>query len=211
MKIRFCKFITAIIMTIFMVACSEQPNQPKPNNTFNVTQPFTTAYAFYYGNFYQDMGISTPVFALDFYTEQLTIDSLGNYQGTGYNLTITDIFVPTNDSTITQGTYTIDSINYGEAFTIIPGKQIGTFTVGALLTQVSNDFILQHYLTTGTLQINWSNDTAQVHLQMFTDKQDQINTHFQGPIPTYFIEMSSKENPTNNRNLKKKRYQKYVL
>lgn len=181
------------VLMILLGACADNNNQPQIKTTFSLTQPFTTAYAVAYGNFYQDMGINTPVFALDFYTEQLTIDSMGNYQGTGYNLLITDLFAQTTDSILPQGTYVIDSLEYGQPGTIIPGKYIGDFAVGAQITKVGTDIITQHFLTEGTLELKWQQDTAYIIIKMNTEKQDKVDTQFIGKMPCYYIDLQQKD------------------
>lgn len=202
-------FLTLCFMG--MCACSGDNNQPQVNKHFTMDTPFAEANAIYYGPFYQDLGITSHVFEMEFYTEGLTIDSLGNLTGTGYHLYITDLFAQTTDSIPPQGTYTIDSINYGQPFTIMPGKKFtAELAVGAQLTHVGSEFISTYLLDTGTLTLQWQGDTAHVKLDMLTTSQDKLQTEFYGALPVYYIEYNT-EKYANSKMQRKKYAKKHVL
>ena len=189
------KYLLTLALIVALLACTQTSNTPHQNNNFTMNTPFTQARAVYYGPFYEDMGLSTQVFEMEFFTQGLSLDSMGYLVGTGYHLYITDLFALTSDSIPPQDTYTVDSINYGQPQTIMPGKRIGDFLIGAQLTHVGQEFITSHLLTQGTLQLQWTNDTAHICINMSTPNKDKVQTYFVGKLPIYYIDYTQDKNP----------------
>ncbi|MBO7259415.1 MAG: hypothetical protein J6U94_05065 [Paludibacteraceae bacterium] len=191
MKHTLYRYIALSVLILGMMACSGNPNKPQANNAFTMDTPFMHAYAIHYGPFYEDIGITSQVFEMEFYTDGLTVDSAGYIHGTGYHLYITDLFATSFDSILPQATYTIDSINYGSPLTIMPGKRIGDFTTGAQLTQVGNEFLSTHLITGGALHLQWQGDTVHIQLNMHTSNNSKIESSYTGKLPTYYIDYTS--------------------
>ena len=99
---------------IFLVSC--KPSTPVARQDFPDT--YTLAYQEIYGHFYDS--VPYPVVALDLYSEGLTLNKDHKMEGTGYNLYLSDIFVP--DSLLEEGVYTSLSLGEGrgEASSIRP-------------------------------------------------------------------------------------------
>ena len=93
-------------------ACKPYPSGGRPK----IPMEYTSAYEEIYGHCYDS--ISSAVVALDLYSEGLELNEQHHMQGTGYNLYISDIFVP--DSLLENGTYRCDTT--GEAYTFLPGR-----------------------------------------------------------------------------------------
>ena len=85
------------LLCLLLVACT--PN--KPSSYRGLPQQYTTAYEQIYGHCYDS--VSCAVVGLDIYSDGLTLDEERRIKGTGYNLCITDIFVP--DSLLDSSLY----------------------------------------------------------------------------------------------------------
>lgn len=99
---------------IFLVSC--KPSTPSVRQDFPAE--YDLAYQEIYGHFYDS--VPYPVVALDLYSEGLTLNKDHKMEGTGYNLYLSDIFVP--DRLLAEGEYTSLSLGEGrgEASSIRP-------------------------------------------------------------------------------------------
>lgn len=102
---------TLLALTLLLAACE----RPSGNRTPKA-QTFTTGYITCYGPCYDS--IQAAAVMLDLYSDGLTLDSTGKMQGAGYNLCLTDVFVP--DSMLVEGHYTWS--NTGDTMTMLPGQ-----------------------------------------------------------------------------------------
>ena len=96
---------------------------------------YATAYADYHGHCYDS--IEAAVVSLDLYSEGLELDSAQHIKGTGYNLYLSDIFVP--DSLLATGTYLSDST--GAAFTFLSGRDYDGYPYGTYILKIEEDKI----------------------------------------------------------------------
>lgn len=63
----------------------------------------------YYGAYYKQIGVTYDIISLDLYSKGLGLNDDGKMEGVGTNLYISDIFVPTTDGTLPEGTYRSDT------------------------------------------------------------------------------------------------------
>lgn len=105
-------YILCLYFVLSFQACS--PSQPSSYR--GMPQKYTTAYEEIYGHFYDS--IPYAVVALDLYSEGLTLNEQHRMTGTGYNLYLSDIFVP--DSLLVSGVYHSDTT--ASPFTFLPGR-----------------------------------------------------------------------------------------
>lgn len=113
----------------------------KPNNpsTYRgLPKTYETAYQQIYGHCYDSLP-NVAVVALDLYSEGLTLDEHKKIHGTGYNLYLSDIFVP--DSLLEQGSYRSDTT--GKAFTFLPGRDFEGYPHGMYILNIEEDKVLQ--------------------------------------------------------------------
>lgn len=110
------KKILYLLSTIVFALSSCKPITPAVRQEFPVE--YDLAYQEIYGHFYDSVPYA--VVALDLYSEGLTLNKDHKMEGTGYNLYLSDIFVP--DSLLEEGEYTSLSLGEGrdEASTIQP-------------------------------------------------------------------------------------------
>lgn len=132
-------FIVSVIGIVFLSACT--PN--KPSSYRGLPQQYTTAYEQIYGHCYDS--VSCAVVGLDIYSDGLTLDEERHIKGTGYNLCITDIFVP--DSLLEEGEYcslpyTEQGIADPQPFTFLPGRDFEGYPHGMYLLNIEEDKVL---------------------------------------------------------------------
>ena len=110
-------FFGIIILTGILGFASCQRNAPYERRSF--PQEYTLAYEEIYGHYYDS---TAAVVALDLYSKGLDLDKDSLIRGTGYNLYLSDIFVP--DSLLEEGEYKSlnpDSLN-PIPYSFLPGK-----------------------------------------------------------------------------------------
>ncbi|MBQ9295737.1 MAG: hypothetical protein IJ204_00910 [Paludibacteraceae bacterium] len=89
--------LSALFAAVLLTACSTYPSDRRTP----VPVEYTSAYQEIYGHCYDSVPYA--VVALDLYSDSLYLDVNHRMQGTGYNLYISDIFVP--DSLLAVGEY----------------------------------------------------------------------------------------------------------
>ena len=121
MKSHIIRHIVYLAVALLAIACT--PSQPSYYRGF--PKMYNLAYEQLYGHCYDS--IPYAVVGLDIYSEGLELDSAHRMKGTGYNLCITDIFVP--DSLLEEGRYTsipLDSLSIFDfqqsSFRFLPGR-----------------------------------------------------------------------------------------
>lgn len=126
---------TSYIIALVLCACN--PVQPTSKTTF--PQEFTTAWEERYGVCYDSVPYA--VVALDLYTDGLSLDTVEKRMvGTGYNLYLSDIFVP--GDTLAPGEY--HSLNIQPStlnitpYTFLPGKDYEGTPHGMYLLYIEN-------------------------------------------------------------------------
>ena len=128
----------ALFLVIALCAMSCKRPTPLPRQVF--PESYATAYQQIYGHCYDSLP-DLAVVALDLYTAGLDLDKDSLIRGTGYNLYLSDIFVP--DSLLEEGEYT--SITNDQlpisAFTFLPGQDYGGTPHGIYLLTIENSNI----------------------------------------------------------------------
>lgn len=109
-----------------------------PSTYRGLPKTYSTAYQQIYGHCYDSLP-NVAVVGLDIYSEGLELNENKKIKGTGYNLCLTDIFVP--DSLLEAGEYKSD--NTGEAFTFLPGRDFEGTPHGMYILNIENDQLIQ--------------------------------------------------------------------
>ena len=139
------KKILIINCSLFILfCCSCRPFSPSPNR--GLPKEYTTAYQQIYGHCYDS--IPYGVVALDIYSDGLELDETKKIKGTGYNLCITDIFVP--DSLLEEGEYksiprdSLSSSSFQPSpFTCLPGRRYEGYPTGMYYLNIEDDKVIQ--------------------------------------------------------------------
>ena len=134
MKSRIYIFIICYwAFAIGLAGCKR--NNPTPYR--GLPKSYETAYQQIYGHCYDSLP-NVAVVSLDLYSEGLELDANKRIKGTGYNLYLSDIFVP--DSLLEPGSYRSDTT--GKAFTFLPGREFEGYPFGMYLLNIENDKVL---------------------------------------------------------------------
>lgn len=128
------RIIVFLLTVVGFVGCT--PNSPTVYR--GLPKTYTTAYQQIYGHCYDSLP-NVAVVGLDIYSEGLELNKDKKIKGTGYNLCLTDIFVP--DSLLAAGEYKSD--NTGEAFTFLPGRDFEGTPHGMYILNIENDQLIQ--------------------------------------------------------------------
>ena len=139
------KGLLCLFVTLSLMACKRV--EPTPKMTFP-TQ-YTSAYEEIYGHCYDS--IPYAVVALDLYSEGLELNKEHRIQGTGYNLYLSDIFVP--DSLLAEGSYHSFSplTTQPTPFTFLEGRDYEGTPHGMYILHIENDKIQTiHVLDSGS-------------------------------------------------------------
>lgn len=168
------------LLCLLLVACT--PN--KPSSYRGLPQQYTTAYEQIYGHCYDSVPYA--VVGLDIYSDGLTLDEERRIKGTGYNLCITDIFVP--DSLLKEGTYrslpyTEQGIADPQPFTFLPGRDFEGYPHGMYILNIEEDQVLSiQVLDSGSFV--YRNDSLALTLYFRNTYGSRVtyNCYFTGPL-----------------------------
>lgn len=108
-----------------------------PSNYRGLPKQYTLAYQQIYGHCYDSLP-DVAVVALDLYSDGLELDKDKHIKGTGYNLCLSDIFVP--DSLLETGSYRSDTT--GIAHTFLPGRDFEGYPTGIYILNIEEDKVL---------------------------------------------------------------------
>ena len=134
MKTRLYLLILILGSLFLLQACS--PNQPYVYR--GLPKEYNLAYQEIYGHCYDS--VSYAVVALDLYSEGLTLDKNHRIKGTGYNLYLSDIFVP--DSLLEPGDYHSLPLHANpEPFTFLAGRDYEGTPHGMYILNIADDKI----------------------------------------------------------------------
>lgn len=121
--------LALLLLPLFMLpAC--RYNTPSERRVFPET--YTLAYEEIYGHYYDS---TAAVVALDLYSDGITLDENHRIKGTGFNLYLSDIFVP--DSLLVPGTYRTDTT--ATPFTFLPGRDFEGMPNGIYILDIQED------------------------------------------------------------------------
>ena len=156
-------------------------------------QQYTFVWEERYGQCYDSVPYS--VVALDMYSEGLTLDSAHRMQGTGYNLYLSDIFVPTGSDSLLTGTYTSipqDSLHHTlytiRPYTFLPGRDYEGTPHGIYLLYIVNGQLQSIQLfESGTLVVrDTTNGLTDLHFTLHYRNANNADvtydSHFQGHL-----------------------------
>jgi len=181
---RFIVGLTAILMAV-LVAC----NPIKTIEHHTIPTEYTSAWEERYRVCYDS--IPYAVVALDLYTDGLTLDTAARrMNGTGYNLYLSDIFVPTD--TLAPGEYKSLNIQHSTLnitpYSFLPGRDFEGTPTGIYLLYVENGKLQNiQVLDSGSFVMrDTTNGMTDLRFTLYyTDDgiSDTYECHFQGPLP----------------------------
>lgn len=168
------------LLCLLLVACT--PN--KPSSYRGLPQQYTTAYEQIYGHCYDSVPYA--IVGLDIYSDGLTLDEERRIKGTGYNLCITDIFVP--DSLLEEGEYrslpyTEQGIADSQPFTFLPGRDFEGYPHGMYILNIEEDQVLSiQVLDSGSMVYRNDSLTFTLYFRNTYGSRVTYNCYFTGPL-----------------------------
>ena len=177
-----------LCFALFILFAACNPVQPVSKTTY--PQEFTSAWEERYGTCYDSVPYA--VVALDLYTDGLHLDTAEKrIIGTGYNLYLSDIFVP--GDTLTPGTYTsipvTDTPSPISPYSFLPGKEYEGTPHGMYLLHITNNQLQEIQLLDSGRFVMRDTTNGFTDLQFtlyYTDASGAAATYdcsFQGPLP----------------------------
>lgn len=170
----YCLLAVALLTAAFS-GCRHQP-QPAPPS---YAGEFTTGYLEDYGAYYAEEGLFNRVFALDLYSDGLTLNKKGYIEGSGTNLYFSDIFVEPQEKTLPAATY--EAAETGEPLTFLPGKHFEGQITGAYLLRISDGSIVEMtILPKGKLTLSYDGPEVILHFEGITYEKRAYTADFFG-------------------------------
>ena len=169
---------TSYIIALVLCAC----NPVKTVEHQSIPTEYTSAWDERYGVCYDS--IPYAVVALDLYSEGLELDSAHRMQGTGYNLYLSDVFVP--DSLLAAGEYRSDTTAH--PFTFLPGRDWEGTPSGMYLLYVEDSQLQSiRVLDSGSVVVrDTTNGLQDLQLTLYYKNDYGYKatyvTHFQGEL-----------------------------
>ena len=162
-----------IACLVVMQACKKVT--PTPKQVF--PQTYTSAYEEIYGHCYDSVPYG--VVALDLYSEGIELDKDHIIRGTGYNLYLSDIFVP--DSLLAEGTYRSDGS--AQPFTFLPGRDYEGTPHGMYILYIEQDKIMTiHVLDSGSFTFRDGNLDFKLYYRDSEGKTSTYEPTFRGTL-----------------------------
>lgn len=134
MKTRLLQFLSCLAIAILAIAC-----RPTPSPYRGLPSTYATAYQHIYGHCYDSVPYA--VVSLDLFSQGLDLDENKVIVGTGYNLFLSDIFVP--DSLLTEGTYRSIPPDTLAPFTFLAGRSFEGYPTGAYILNIEEGKVKQ--------------------------------------------------------------------
>lgn len=175
MKSKF--FIIYLLCVCALMACRETKRQ-EPAQQY--ATEFTSCYVEQYGKVYDS--VPHNVFALDLYSDGLSLDSTRRIVGTGTNLYISDIFLA--DSLLAVGAYHSDTTAVTHTF--LPGQDFeGTPTGIYLFSVVESANAGVQVVDSGRFEVSLTPDSLyNMHFMLYYGKQT-YEGRFEGTLNYY--------------------------
>ena len=134
------KIVYILILLVGLSACKKA----KYIQVHSFPEVYVLAYEQDHGHCYDSVPFS--VVSLDLYSEGLTLDTNRRMQGSGYNLYLSDIFVP--GDTLASGEYTSLNSKHStlNSYTFLPGRDFDGTPNGAYLLTIDQGKVLNEEL-----------------------------------------------------------------
>ena len=172
------RFLTIYLVCVCALMACGGTNQPDKKTSY--ATEFTSCYVEQYGKAYDS--VPHNVFALDLYSDGLSLDSTRHIVGTGTNLYISDIFLA--DSLLAVGTYHSDTT--AAVHTFLPGQNFeGTPTGIYLFSVVESANAGVQVVDSGRFEVSLTPDSLyDMRFTLYYGKQT-YEGHFEGVLNYY--------------------------
>jgi len=173
------KYLVSLVFfpCLFFVACQSM-SSPSERKVVTVDTVFTQAYSKCYGAYYPSL--DRQVFSLDLYSRGITLSG-DTLCGTGTHLYFSDIFLPSEMDSLSEGTYRVDTT--GSAFSALSGQYFEGNITGATLLLWKEAILQSVYLfPTGSLSLRQQGDTSVMEFHLKTQDAQTFDATYRGVI-----------------------------
>ena len=186
------KYLNLLILFFVILLTSCNGGEPPLPYAYNTNPRYTWGYTQYFAKEYTTFGINNNILSVSLFSDSLSIDSLTKgLVGTGQFLFLEDIFVSPFQTTLTAGTYTINSS--GLPYTVSPGKNdtVGTeiFPIGATISYYEENSSKSKlkFITEGTFRVTKSliSNTITIIFDLKTDDKKTLKGSYAGKLEYY--------------------------
>ena len=166
-------FVILIGCLLSVMACTKR----QPYVYRGLPSEYEIAYEEIYGHCYDSVPYA--VVALDLYSDSITLDENHKIKGSGYNLYLSDIFVP--DSLLEEGTYKSDTT--AQPFTFLPGRDYEGLPHGLYLLKIEEDHIASiQVLDSGSFVYRNDSLLFTLYYRNSYGSRARYTCSFQGPL-----------------------------
>lgn len=140
---------------------------------------YTTADIQWHGQYYPLL--DRQVFSIDLFGQGLSLDSANYIVGTGYNLYLSDVFLPLTDTSLQAGVYHM--VTTSEAYTFLPYKNFDGNVTGSYLLEIQNNNINRIIgFTSGEMRVTYlSEKDIRLDMMLYTADSIRYRAIYQGP------------------------------
>lgn len=177
-----------VLAVLALMGCEKKTTTRRPA----VARELKWCYINFYGQFYE--GCEQNVVSLDLYSEGLTLDSTGMMQGSGTNIYLSDVFIPSDAQLPPAGVYRTDTT--AAAYTILPGADYednptGIYRLLVQENEMKEAEVQQVVIYPDSLmRVSYVGDSLDIELELYPAKSKTVyKAHYRG-IPV--VENKSK-------------------
>lgn len=179
------KIVYILILLVGLSACKKA----KYIQVHSFPEVYVLAYEQDHGRCYDSVPFG--VVSLDLYSEGLTLDTNRRMQGSGYNLYLSDIFVP--GDTLASGQYTSLNSKHStlNSYTFLPGRDYDGTPNGAYLLTIDQGKLQSvQLIDSGYMTVcDTTNGLTDLQFTLYYTKDGQTVTtytpHFQGALQSW--------------------------
>lgn len=164
---RIIKFILLALVLLFFAACHSNGNNSDIEHSLSSCDSvFIEADLQWHQQYYP--GLDYQVFSLDLLSNGLAFDSAYHISGTGYNLYLSDVFLPSHVSTLQDGTYRMDTT--AQPYTFLPYLDFEGEITGTYLLDINTDKIRRIIgFTDGEMTVQHDEDLICLDIILYID------------------------------------------
>ncbi len=167
-----------------LLLCFTQCKETVTNTASKQETFYDKGQAVFYGDYYQAEGIQHNVLSLDIYSPNLSLDSTNHIVGTGVNIYLSDIFLPTTDTFLVATTYTADTTTAD--YTFLPGMNYDGQISGAYILNITDGSLVSAELfQEGTFNLTQKGDSTFIEFLLTKESGKKYAAEFRGVLPYY--------------------------
>lgn len=173
-------YILILPLLVLLYACHpSSSDDPTINDALiGYDSIYPTADIQWHGKYYPLL--DRHVVSIDLFGQGLSLDSANHIVGTGYNLYLSDVFLPSTDTCLQAGVYHM--ANTSEAYTFLPYKDFEGNVTGSYLLEIQNNKINRIIgFTSGEMHVTYlSEEDVRLDMMLYTADSTHYRAIYQG-------------------------------